>query len=122
MPSMNHSGGFTLISVCTPAPIRPRLNTSYWNWWTISWPITCSSSSYAPVNGRTIRCLKNSVTPPVPSPMSPPMALVCWKSECDAYSRIGLRPWNSWWSTRERRPYQRSAMRAASSAAARSAG
>src|SRR5436190_13064132 len=39
MPSMNHSGGFTLISVCTPAPMRPRLNTSYWNWWTISWPI-----------------------------------------------------------------------------------
>src|SRR5947208_4426367 len=42
IPSMNHSGGFTLMSVWTPAPMRPRLNTSYWNWCTISCPMTCS--------------------------------------------------------------------------------
>ena len=92
IPSINHSGGFTLTSVWTPAPMRPRLNTSYWNWCTISCPMTCSSSAYEPVKGRTIRCLKNSVTPPVPSPISPLMALVCWKSDCEAYKMIGLRP------------------------------
>src|SRR5438874_13134461 len=37
IPSINHSGGFTLTSVWTPAPMRPRLNTSYWNWCTISY-------------------------------------------------------------------------------------
>ena len=47
---------------------------------------------------------------------------VCWKSDWDAYKMIGLRPWNSWCSTRDKRAYQRSAMRAASSAATRSAG
>src|SRR2546422_8359473 len=53
IPSMNQSGGLTLTSVCTPAPGRPRLYTSYWNWCTISCCSTCSNSAYDPVKGMT---------------------------------------------------------------------
>ena len=39
------AGVQTLINVCTPAPGRPRLYTSYWNWCTISCWRTCSNSA-----------------------------------------------------------------------------
>ena len=120
IPSMNHRGRLALTSVCTPAPMRPRLITSNWNWCTISWPITCSNSAYDPVNGSTMRCLKKSVLPWRPSNTS--VMFVCWKSDCEAYKMIGFRPWNWWCRMRDRRAYHRSAMRAASKAAVRSAG
>jgi len=120
MPSMNQPGGFTVTNVCTPPPIRPRLNTSNWNWCTISCWMTSSRSEYAPVKGSTIRCLKNSVSPPTDSLKSSVTTFVCWNSDAEAYRMIGLRPWNWWCNTRDSRAYDRSAMRAASSAAARS--
>src|SRR6478672_8065315 len=49
------------------------------------------------------RCLRKSVKPPVPSPTSSGVALVCTKSACEAYTMIGLRSWNWWLSTRDSR-------------------
>ena len=119
MPSANQSGGAIATSVAKPAPARPRDQTSYWNWCTISCISTCSKSEYEPVNGMTARLRAKSVTPPVPSPPTW-VALVCMKSECDAYRMIGFRSRNSWFSTLESRAYERSAIRAASIAATRS--
>ncbi len=71
----------------------------------------------------TIRCLNGSVNATTPSgTSSPPLVFVCWKSDWDAYKMIGFRPWNWWCRMRDRRAYHRSAMRAASNAAVRSAG
>ena len=67
----------------------------------------------------TARLRAKSVTPPVPSPLAS-VALVCWKSDCEAYRMIGFRSRNSWFSTLDSRAYERSAIRAASSAAVRS--
>ena len=76
IPSMNHSGSVS-------APPLPELTLvlvmSYWNAWTSSWPSTWSVASIGPASGRTIRRLYASVTPPVPSPISPSIALVCRK-------------------------------------------
>ncbi len=104
MPSANQSGGLTCMIVATPAPALPRDQVSYWNWCTISCISTWSKSWYAPVKGMMARCLRKSVTPPVASPMSPPSALVCWKSECEAYRMIGLTSVNWWLSSVESRP------------------
>ena len=101
MPSTNQSGGFTAMIVEMPLPALPPDQMSYWNWCTISCISTSSFSAYAPVSGKMFRCLRKSVKPPVPSPTSPGVALVCTKSECDAYTTIGFRSLNWWFRTRE---------------------
>ena len=54
------------------------------------------------MKGITARFRVKSVTPPVPSPLTS-VALVCWKSDWEAYRMIGLRSRNSWFSTFESR-------------------
>ena len=61
------------------------------------------------------RFLRDSVTPPVPSPTDPCSVLVCWKSGWSAYMMSGLLFSNSCWNVRAKRSYQRSVMRATSS-------
>ena len=62
-----------------------------------------------------------SVTPPVPSPRSP-VTLFCPKSVREAKSTSGFFSRNWWFSTRESRAYDRSAIRAASCTASFSSG
>ena len=102
MPSANQSGGAMAMRVLIPAPARPRDQMSYWNWCAISCVSTCSKSEYAPVNGMTARFRAKSVTPPVPSLLTS-VALVCMKSDWEAYRMIGFRSRNSWFSTFESR-------------------
>ena len=80
MPSMNHSGMRTAVGTepSLTGPAWPVM--SNWNAWTSSWPSTWSVSASGPAIGSTTRRFRISVTPPVPSPISPSMALVCSKS------------------------------------------
>ena len=74
------------------AAARDRSPMSYWKACTSSWPMTWSVSASGPASGSTIRRRSDSVTPPVPSPSSPSMVLVCSKSGWEAYKTSGCRP------------------------------
>ena len=89
MPSMNHSGRRCRPLLVAPTPESDMLPTSNWKAWTISWPITWSVSASDPPIGRMMRRRSGSVTPPVPSPSSPWIVLVCSKSMCEAYKTSG---------------------------------
>jgi hypothetical protein len=57
--------------------VLARLLMSYWKAWTSSWPRTWFVSARDPAEGITMRRMRPSVTPPVPSPM--PWTTFVWR-------------------------------------------
>ncbi len=80
IPSMNQSGMREAAGTSRPTEFGPRPVRSNWKAWTSSWPMTWSVSDSDPPIGSTIRRFRNSVSPPVDSPIWPGTALVCSKS------------------------------------------
>src|SRR2546422_4754530 len=68
IPSMNQSGGVTVISGCPPPPHPPPPDTPYWDLGTLFCPVTGPSSAEGPGNGRPHRGLEKTGDPPHPPP------------------------------------------------------
>src|SRR2546422_10966968 len=68
IPSMNQSGGLTVMGGCPPPPPRPPPKTAYWDLCTLFCPLAGSGWAQETVNGSTRRCLKQPGTPPPPPP------------------------------------------------------